>query len=279
MLYFRWVEIKKLVNSSKTSRTMMIPCPFSKSIIPRRLHCTVTKSQHWPRANRGAKRQQKHPAMAVHSHQTLIEVPVRVFPTDIEAPLRNRPATKILMITEVAIKISTLQSFAIKKNRFSIASKRKTHPGRSNYRIKFGSQFEWSSIIKITIISFICSHLPPSQGGKYAGFGYQRDPMPKSQSQEVFDTTLSSLATVSFLNFMPDWGGKVNNVLIIWLHFCRDGICFQSEHRKLPTVPEKMCHAMGILLAKRYSTAYSIDCFLFDCRRFKKIYFFHIFII
>lgn len=38
-------------------------------------------------------------------------------------------------------------------------------------------------------------NLPPNQGGKYAGFGYSRDPMPKSQSQEVFDTTLSSLAS------------------------------------------------------------------------------------
>ncbi|XP_031620470.1 ADP-ribosylation factor GTPase-activating protein 1 isoform X2 [Contarinia nasturtii] len=38
-------------------------------------------------------------------------------------------------------------------------------------------------------------HLPPSQGGKYAGFGYSKDPMPKSQSQEIFDTTLTSLAS------------------------------------------------------------------------------------
>lgn len=38
-------------------------------------------------------------------------------------------------------------------------------------------------------------NLPPNQGGKYAGFGYSKDPMPKSQSTEVFDTTLSSLAS------------------------------------------------------------------------------------
>lgn len=42
-----------------------------------------------------------------------------------------------------------------------------------------------------------CSHLPPSQGGKYAGFGYTKDPIPKSQSQEFFDSTVSSLASVS----------------------------------------------------------------------------------
>lgn len=58
--------------------------------------------------------------------------------------------------------------------------------------------------------------LPPNQGGKYvsesqakssasneifallryAGFGNTRDPPPRSQSQEVFDTTLSTLASV-----------------------------------------------------------------------------------
>ncbi|XP_055685797.1 ADP-ribosylation factor GTPase-activating protein 1 [Lutzomyia longipalpis] len=38
-------------------------------------------------------------------------------------------------------------------------------------------------------------HLPPNQGGKYSGFGFTRDPPPKSQSQEFFDTTLSSLAS------------------------------------------------------------------------------------
>ncbi|XP_055708060.1 ADP-ribosylation factor GTPase-activating protein 1 isoform X2 [Phlebotomus papatasi] len=38
-------------------------------------------------------------------------------------------------------------------------------------------------------------HLPPNQGGKYSGFGFTRDPPPKSQSQEFFDTTLTSLAS------------------------------------------------------------------------------------
>ncbi|KRT79904.1 hypothetical protein AMK59_7872, partial [Oryctes borbonicus] len=36
--------------------------------------------------------------------------------------------------------------------------------------------------------------LPPSQGGKYSGFGYTKEVPPRSQSQELFDTTLSSLA-------------------------------------------------------------------------------------
>ena len=47
----------------------------------------------------------------------------------------------------------------------------------------------------IIILFFILSHLPPSQGGKYAGFGYSRDPPPKTQSQEIVDSTLSSLAS------------------------------------------------------------------------------------
>ncbi|KAL5290781.1 ARFGAP1 family protein [Megaselia abdita] len=38
-------------------------------------------------------------------------------------------------------------------------------------------------------------NVPPSQGGKYAGFGYTKDPPPKSQSQEFFDSTLNSLAS------------------------------------------------------------------------------------
>lgn len=38
-------------------------------------------------------------------------------------------------------------------------------------------------------------NVPPSQGGKYAGFGYSRDPVPKSQSQEFIDSTVSSLSS------------------------------------------------------------------------------------
>uniref|UniRef100_U5EW76 ADP-ribosylation factor GTPase-activating protein 1 n=1 Tax=Corethrella appendiculata TaxID=1370023 RepID=U5EW76_9DIPT len=38
-------------------------------------------------------------------------------------------------------------------------------------------------------------NLPPNQGGKYAGFGYTREPPPRSQSQEMFDNTMSTLAS------------------------------------------------------------------------------------
>ncbi|XP_039229907.1 ADP-ribosylation factor GTPase-activating protein 1 isoform X2 [Drosophila yakuba] len=38
-------------------------------------------------------------------------------------------------------------------------------------------------------------NLPPSQGGKYAGFGFTREPPPKTQSQELLDSTLSTLAS------------------------------------------------------------------------------------
>ncbi|XP_011501417.1 PREDICTED: ADP-ribosylation factor GTPase-activating protein 1 isoform X2 [Ceratosolen solmsi marchali] len=38
-------------------------------------------------------------------------------------------------------------------------------------------------------------NIPPSQGGKYGGFGYQMTPVPKSSSQEFVDTALSSLAS------------------------------------------------------------------------------------
>lgn len=39
------------------------------------------------------------------------------------------------------------------------------------------------------------SDLPPSQGGKYSGFGYTREAPPRSQSQEFVDTALTSLAS------------------------------------------------------------------------------------
>ncbi|XP_053974276.1 ADP-ribosylation factor GTPase-activating protein 1-like isoform X1 [Hylaeus volcanicus] len=38
-------------------------------------------------------------------------------------------------------------------------------------------------------------NVPPNQGGKYGGFGYQMDPPPRSSSQEFFDTAVSSLAS------------------------------------------------------------------------------------
>lgn len=38
-------------------------------------------------------------------------------------------------------------------------------------------------------------NIPPSQGGKYGGFGYQMEAPPRSTSQEFFDTAVSSLAS------------------------------------------------------------------------------------
>ncbi|XP_076656547.1 ADP-ribosylation factor GTPase-activating protein 1 isoform X2 [Halictus rubicundus] len=38
-------------------------------------------------------------------------------------------------------------------------------------------------------------NVPPNQGGKYGGFGYQMDPPSRSTSQEFFDTAVSSLAS------------------------------------------------------------------------------------
>lgn len=53
-------------------------------------------------------------------------------------------------------------------------------------------------------------HLPPSQGGKYAGFGYTREAPPKTQSQEILDSTLSSLA--SGWSLLSTGASKVANV-------------------------------------------------------------------
>ncbi|XP_076284536.1 ADP-ribosylation factor GTPase-activating protein 1 isoform X1 [Lasioglossum baleicum] len=38
-------------------------------------------------------------------------------------------------------------------------------------------------------------NVPPNQGGKYGGFGYQMEAPPRSTSQEFFDTAVSSLAS------------------------------------------------------------------------------------
>lgn len=38
-------------------------------------------------------------------------------------------------------------------------------------------------------------NIPPSQGGKYGGFGYQMEAPPRSSSQEFFDSAVSSLAS------------------------------------------------------------------------------------
>lgn len=40
------------------------------------------------------------------------------------------------------------------------------------------------------------SDVPPSQGGKYSGFGYTMEPPPRSSSQELFDNAVSSLSTL-----------------------------------------------------------------------------------
>lgn len=53
-------------------------------------------------------------------------------------------------------------------------------------------------------------NLPPNQGGKYAGFGYSANPMPKSQSSEVLDSTFSSLA--SGWSLLSIGASKVANV-------------------------------------------------------------------
>ena len=44
---------------------------------------------------------------------------------------------------------------------------------------------------------FFYSNLPPSQGGRYSGFGYSPNPPPRSQSEYNFDGAWSSLSSVS----------------------------------------------------------------------------------
>lgn len=46
-------------------------------------------------------------------------------------------------------------------------------------------------------MNILSRDVPPSQGGKYSGFGYSKEVPPRSQSQEFVDTAMSSLASVS----------------------------------------------------------------------------------
>lgn len=48
---------------------------------------------------------------------------------------------------------------------------------------------------KTKLFFFIFSDLPPCQGGKYSGFGYTMDPPPRSTSQELFDSAVTSLSS------------------------------------------------------------------------------------
>lgn len=99
-------------------------------------------------------------------------------------------------------------------------------------------------IIVVIMVNCCCSHLPPSQGGKYAGFGYTKDPMPKSQSHELFDSTVSSLASVS---------GPIHldrSIFIVIIHF-RVGACSLLELPRWQTQPRIMSHVMEIWPAKR----------------------------
>lgn len=41
------------------------------------------------------------------------------------------------------------------------------------------------------------SHVPPNQGGRYSGFGNTVEPPPRSQSQDLLDSAVSSFSSVS----------------------------------------------------------------------------------
>lgn len=91
----------------------------------------------------------------------------------------------------VVIRVTTLSSLKTRKKRFSLNCNMITLAEESNYR--------WFCAYLHFAIFNIFSDLPPSQGGKYSGFGYTREQPPRSQSQELFENTMSSLANVNIL--------------------------------------------------------------------------------
>jgi len=40
--------------------------------------------------------------------------------------------------------------------------------------------------------------VPPNQGGRYSGFGNTVEPPPRSQSQDLLDSAVSSFSSVSY---------------------------------------------------------------------------------
>ncbi|XP_069189307.1 ADP-ribosylation factor GTPase-activating protein 1 isoform X5 [Procambarus clarkii] len=56
------------------------------------------------------------------------------------------------------------------------------------------------------------NHLPPSQGGRYSGFGNCPNPPPKSASTEILDTALSSLSTVREGKLLEELSSQATNI-------------------------------------------------------------------
>lgn len=77
-----------------------------------------------------------------------------------------------------------------------------------------------SSVFLLLLVNnvFLFSDLPPNQGGKYSGFGYSRDPVPKSQSQEFVDTAVSSLSSVSVFNTQFSGNQLIKKIRIKIVH-------------------------------------------------------------
>lgn len=49
----------------------------------------------------------------------------------------------------------------------------------------------------IFYIILLYRHVPPNQGGRYSGFGNTVEQPPRSQSQDLLDTAVSSFSNVS----------------------------------------------------------------------------------
>jgi len=47
---------------------------------------------------------------------------------------------------------------------------------------------------------FSCSNVPPNQGGRYSGFGNTVEQPPRSQSQDLLDSAVSSFSSVSYIH-------------------------------------------------------------------------------
>lgn len=63
---------------------------------------------------------------------------------------------------------------------------------------------------------FSHSNVPPNQGGRYSGFGNTVEQPPRSQSQDLLDSAVSSFSSVSYIH--------INEIFTVlkFIIFCRN---------------------------------------------------------
>lgn len=193
-------------NSSRISRIGMNVLRLRNATTQRQRLSIGTRLSRWLRARAGIKRTPSHVSSAATTRIAAVAA-ATMYPVVETTARRTAQAQQVMVAmllpqpveairTEVvptvitrAISSSRRRSSKIRKKSSSAVVSRKTPRVQRAYIFPDLDLYRKSNVIK----SF--SNLPPNQGGKYAGFGFTRDPPPKTQSQEIIDSTLTTLAS------------------------------------------------------------------------------------